>query len=123
MIVIRMSRQGRTNRPHFRIGVYDVRTRRDGPPIEYLGHYDPLKKEGAVTMDDERVRYWLSQGAAVSETITSFLKRRGVALPVRTRAPKRRSRKAPKAAAPAAKPAAKPAAPSAAKPAAKPPAK
>ena len=87
MIVIRMSRQGRTNRPHFRIGVYDVRTRRDGPPIEYLGHYDPLRKaeDGAMTLDDERVRYWLSQGASVSETMTSFLKRRGIAMPLRAR--------------------------------------
>jgi small subunit ribosomal protein S16 len=102
MIVIRMSRQGRTNRPHFRIGVYDVRTRRDGPPIEYLGHYDPLRKaeDGAMTLDDERIRYWLSQGASVSETMTSFLKRRGIAMPVRRRAAgKPRPKKAGRAAA------------------------
>jgi small subunit ribosomal protein S16 len=99
MIVIRMSRQGRTNRPHFRIGVYDDRTRRDGPPIEYLGHYDPQRKaeDGAMTLDDERVRYWLSQGASVSETMTSFLKRRGIVLPVRKRRAKSRPKKAPKA--------------------------
>jgi len=40
--VIRLSRRGRRNRPHYRVGVYDRRTRRDGPPIEHLGHYDPL---------------------------------------------------------------------------------
>jgi small subunit ribosomal protein S16 len=105
MIVIRMSRQGRTNRPHFRIGVYDVRTRRDGPPVEYLGHYDPLKKEDRVTLDDERVRYWLSQGASVSETMASFLKRRGIPLPVRKRSAKRRPKKAAKPVARAGKPA------------------
>jgi small subunit ribosomal protein S16 len=84
-IVIRMSRQGRTNRPHFRIGVYDVRTRRDGPPIEYLGHYDPYVADEAtkVTLNAERVSYWLSQGADVSPTVASFLRRRGVAIPAR----------------------------------------
>ena len=46
-IVIRMSRQGRKNRPHFRVGVYDAHTRRDGPPIEHLGHYDPLEADEA----------------------------------------------------------------------------
>jgi ribosomal protein S16 len=48
-----------------------------------------------MTLDDERVRYWLSQGASVSETMTSFLKRRGIAMPVRTRkATKHRPKKA-----------------------------
>jgi len=92
-IVIRLSRQGRRNRPHFRLGVFDVRTRRDGPPIEYLGHYDPRESddEKKICFDAERVSYWLSQGASVSETVRSFLKRRGVAIP---RPAKRRARKA-----------------------------
>jgi small subunit ribosomal protein S16 len=94
-IVIRMSRQGRTNRPHFRLGVWDVRSRRDGPPIEYLGHYDPLLGDDAakVTLNDERIRYWLGQGADVSDTVRSFLVRRGVRPPDR-RASKRADRRA-----------------------------
>jgi small subunit ribosomal protein S16 len=113
-IVIRMSRQGRTNRPHFRIGVWDVRSRRDGPPIEYLGHYDPLIRDDAtkVTLDGDRVRYWLEQGAYVTDSVRSFLVPRGIRPPDR-RASKRASRKARKvrlkkrAAAGGAKPAAK----------------
>jgi small subunit ribosomal protein S16 len=82
-LVIRMSRQGRTNRPHFRVGVYDVRTRRDGPPIERLGHYDPLKKDmdASFTVNAERVAYWFSKGASVSDTVKSFLKRKGIVVP------------------------------------------
>jgi small subunit ribosomal protein S16 len=84
-IVIRMSRNGRTNRSHFRVGVYDRRSRRDGEPIEQLGHYDPLVEDRAtnVVLDLERIGYWLSQGAYVSETVKSFLKRRGVKIPPR----------------------------------------
>ncbi len=83
--VIRLSRQGRKNRPHYRVGVYDRRTRRDGPPIEKLGHYDPLidDDEKKFTLNEDRIRYWLSVGADVSETVRSFLKRRGIAVPTR----------------------------------------
>ena len=91
--VIRLSRQGRKNRPHYRVGVYDRRTRRDGPPIEQLGHYDPLidDDEKKVTLNEERIRYWLSVGADVSETVGSFLKRRGISVP--TRGGKKKSKK------------------------------
>ena len=85
--VIRLSRQGRRNRPHYRVGVFDRRTRRDGPPIEYLGHYDPISKDGSnnVTLDKERVEYWLEQGADISETVRSFLKRYEIKIPSRAR--------------------------------------
>ncbi len=87
-VVIRLSRRGRRNRPAYRVGVYDRRTRRDGAPIEYVGHYDPLIDDDDKKFDlnEERISYWLSQGAQVSDTVRSFLKRRGVQVPV----PKRR---------------------------------
>ena len=84
-IVIRLSRRGRRNRPHYRVGVYDRRTRRDGPPIEQLGHYDPLIEDDTqkVTLNEERIKYWISVGAGVSETVRSFLKKRGIAVPAK----------------------------------------
>ncbi|MGE0193013.1 MAG: 30S ribosomal protein S16 [Planctomycetota bacterium] len=82
-IVIRLSRQGRRNRPHYRLGVFDRRTRRDGPPIEYLGHYDPLETddEKKVVLEPERISHWLGQGALVSETVRSFLRQKGIPMP------------------------------------------
>jgi small subunit ribosomal protein S16 len=90
--VIRLSRLGRKNRPHFRVGVFDERTRRDGPPIEYLGHYDPLveDEEKKVTLDTERIQHWIAQGARVTDTVKSFLVKRGVELPRRKRGSKKR---------------------------------
>ena len=84
-IVIRMSRGGRKNRPHFRVGVFDRRTRRDGPPIEHLGHYDPRIEDDdrKFELKEERVRYWLGVGADVSDTVRSFLRRRGIDVPQR----------------------------------------
>ena len=94
--VIRLSRQGRRNRPHYRVGVFDARTRRDGPPIEYLGHYDPLVEddEKKVTLDAERISYWLGQGARVSETVRSFIVQRGIELPQKKRRKSKRPKKA-----------------------------
>ena len=94
--VIRLSRKGRKNRPHYRVGVFDRRTRRDGPPLEYLGHYDPLIEddEKKVTLDVERIQHWLGEGALVSETVRSFLKQRGVAIPTPKNRNKKRKKKA-----------------------------
>lgn len=80
---LRMARTGRKNRPFFRLGAFDSRTRRDGTPIEFLGHYDPLVKdfEAGVVIDVERAKYWISKGAKCTETVAAFLKRKGVALP------------------------------------------
>lgn len=77
---IRLIRGGRKNRPFYRIGVFDARTRRDGAAIENIGHYDPLdKSEGKpFVLDTERAKYWLSVGARPSETVASFLTASGI---------------------------------------------
>ena len=74
---------GRKNRPFYRIGAYDNRTRRDGAPIERLGHYDPLnpKEEEQVELKLDRIKHWLSVGAEPSETVASLVKKAGVELP------------------------------------------
>ncbi len=79
--VIRLTRRGRRNAPFYRIGVFDVHTRRDGRAIENLGHYNPLAKEGdgpQFELNVERAKYWISVGARPSATVASFLKREGV---------------------------------------------
>lgn len=79
--VIRLTRRGRIHAPFYRIGVFDVKTRRDGAPIESLGYYNPLARgeEKPLHLEAERISYWLSVGAQPSETIRSFLKREGIA--------------------------------------------
>ena len=61
---------------YWRIGVYDAHTRRDGEPIEYIGSYDPHqeKAEEKLTINRERMQYWVSKGAQPSEAVTSLLK-------------------------------------------------
>lgn len=94
-VVIRLSRRGRKNRPAYRVGVFDGRTRRDGPPIEYVGHYDPLVEddEKKFTLDEERISYWLGQGARISDTVRSFCRKRGITVPTSSRRRSGRERK------------------------------
>jgi len=77
---LRLKRAGRRNRPFYRIGAFHHTVRRDGKPVEDLGWYDPLAKDKDKTflINEERAKYWISQGAKPSETVRSFLKRRGV---------------------------------------------
>ena len=74
-VKIRMKRIGAKNTPVFRIVVADGRSPRDGKFIEEIGTYQPLKKDDNVTLDLERVTYWVSKGAKPSDTVASFIKR------------------------------------------------
>lgn len=79
---IRMKRIGAKNAPVFRIVVADGRSPRDGKFIEELGTYQPLKKGDNVTLNLDRVKYWLSKGAQPSDTVASFIKKAGKAATV-----------------------------------------
>ena len=77
---IRMTRTGRLNRPFFRIGVFDSRTRRDGRVIEQLGYYDPMLSTGIEwKVDQERLAFWMKRGALPSERITAWLRSQKIA--------------------------------------------
>ncbi len=78
-VKIRMKKMGRTHRPFFRICAADCRSPRDGKVIEELGTYDPMVKEvdARVTLNKERVDYWLSVGAQPSQSVKTFIKKYG----------------------------------------------
>ena len=80
MVRLRLKRVGRKHQPSYRIVVVDGRRRRDGQPIEELGHYDPLAKDAdkQVKINAERASYWLGVGAQPSETVSRLLARCGV---------------------------------------------
>lgn len=75
---IRLSRIGRLNRPFYRIGVYDSRTRRDGKILDHLGHYDPVKTLGKDEpiwkVDLVKLKEWMAKGAQVTGVIASHLR-------------------------------------------------
>ena len=60
----------------------DCRSPRDGRVIEELGWYDPQspKPEKQLSLNRERIEYWLSVGAQPSDTVRHLLKRQGIAV-------------------------------------------
>ena len=72
-VKIRLKRLGRRNRPFYRIVAIDSRTRRDGPEIERLGWFDPLKIDVAIDLNEDRIIHWLQKGAQPSETVNNIL--------------------------------------------------
>lgn len=72
-VKIRLARHGAKKRPFYRIVAADSECPRDGRFIEKLGTYNPLKDPAEVTVDMERVQYWLDQGAIATSTIRTIL--------------------------------------------------
>ncbi|MEX1032560.1 MAG: 30S ribosomal protein S16 [Cellvibrionaceae bacterium] len=76
MVTIRLARGGSKKRPFYHLTVADSRRSRDGRYIERVGFYNPIARgsQEALRIDRERVDYWLSQGAQVSERVAKLLK-------------------------------------------------
>lgn len=72
--VIRLTRLGRKKKPFYRIIVTDSRKRRDGGSIESIGYYNPLTDPATVQVDKERLEYWKSVGAKMSERVAKITK-------------------------------------------------
>jgi len=74
---IRLKRIGKNpkKRPHFRIAVFDETRGRDSRFIEELGFYNPIS--GAVKLNNQRLFYWLQNGAQASEQVKRIIKKSG----------------------------------------------
>ncbi|NWF54248.1 MAG: 30S ribosomal protein S16 [Syntrophaceae bacterium] len=80
-VTIRLTRMGTKKKPFYRLVAADSRFPRDGRFIEVLGTYDPNPDPPAIKLNREKVEAWLKQGAIVSTTVKSLLKRGGVSAP------------------------------------------
>ncbi len=76
MVKIRLARGGAKKRPFYHIVVADSRGRRDGRPIERVGYFNPAAKgqETRLFFNQERVDYWVSQGAQKTQRVVSLIK-------------------------------------------------
>lgn len=74
---IRLRQQGRTNRLTYRLVVADSRLPRDGKYLEKVGHYDPhLEGDNDATIAEDRVQYWVDQGAELTEKARALIARK-----------------------------------------------
>lgn len=70
--VIRLTKMGRKKKPFYRIVVTDSRKKRDGGWIESIGYYNPLVEPALVKYDTQRLEYWKSVGAKMSERVAKL---------------------------------------------------
>ena len=77
-VKIRLARHGSKKRPYYRIVVEDSESPRDGRFLENVGTYNPLVDPAEVSLKQERVKYWIDQGAIPTDTVKSLLKREGL---------------------------------------------
>jgi small subunit ribosomal protein S16 len=78
LVKIRLTRLGAHKRPFYRIVVSDSRARRDGPFIEILGTYNPLKEPSEVKLDLDRTKFWLQRGAQPTVIAKKLMQRAGL---------------------------------------------
>lgn len=74
-VAIRLRREGTRNAPYYKVVVADKRKPRDGKFIEIIGNYDPKKKGTNYKIDVERVDHWVKNGAQMSDTVRSIVKK------------------------------------------------
>ena len=77
-VKIRFSRMGARKRPFYRLVAANSEAPRDGKFLEILGTYDPMKDPAQITLQEEKVSYWLSKGAEISESAKAILKKQGL---------------------------------------------
>ena len=78
---IRLSRGGTKKRPFYRIVVAPITAPRDGQFIERLGTYNPMVPHDhpqRLTLQIERIKYWLSVGAQPTDRVILFLAKEGL---------------------------------------------
>ena len=78
MVKIRLQRFGAKKAPFYHIVVADSRSPRDGRFIETVGTYDPVKADNNISVKEDRVAYWLDNGAQPTDTVKSILSKSGV---------------------------------------------
>jgi small subunit ribosomal protein S16 len=71
--MIRLKRMGARKQPHYRVVVIEKDRARDGRPVEVVGTYNPRTNPATVELKRERVDYWVSKGAQMSDRVEKLV--------------------------------------------------
>lgn len=73
MLMIRLSRRGARKQPMYRIVVIEKDRARDGRSIEVVGTYNPRTNPATVDLKRDRIDYWRSKGAQLSDRVNKLV--------------------------------------------------
>ena len=77
-VKLRLKRMGSKQKPFYRIIAADSRSPRDGRFIETVGTYNPIKEPAEITVKEDKVMYWLGNGAIPTDTVRALLSKQGI---------------------------------------------
>jgi len=67
--MIRLSRTGARKQPQYRVVVIEKERARNGRPVEVVGTYNPRTNPASIELKRERIDYWVSKGAKMSDRV------------------------------------------------------
>ncbi|MDP9159500.1 MAG: 30S ribosomal protein S16 [Acidobacteriota bacterium] len=73
--MIRLSRTGARKQPQYRVVVIEKERARNGRPVEIVGTYNPRTTPASVELKRERIQYWVSKGAQLSDRVNKIVSR------------------------------------------------
>lgn len=79
-VKLRLRRMGKKKQPIYKVVAADARSPRDGKFLEAVGIYNPLTKPHTIDLKEDRVNYWLDNGAQPTDTVKSLLSQKGINL-------------------------------------------
>jgi small subunit ribosomal protein S16 len=71
--MIRLSRTGARKQPHYRVVVIEKERARNGRPVEVVGTYNPRTEPASIELKRERITYWISKGAQMSDRVSKIV--------------------------------------------------
>ena len=72
MLMIRLARTGARKQPQYRVVVIEKERARNGRPVEIVGTYNPRTTPASVELKRERIDYWVSKGAKMSDRVSKI---------------------------------------------------
>jgi small subunit ribosomal protein S16 len=74
MLMIRLARFGAKKKPTYRLVVIQKERARDSRAVEVVGHYNPVSDPKVVNLKQDRIDFWIRNGAQPSDTVARLLK-------------------------------------------------
>ena len=75
MLMIRLARVGARKQPYYRVVVIEKERARNGRSVEVVGQYNPRTSPATINIQKERVDYWVSKGAQMSDRVKNLMTR------------------------------------------------
>lgn len=72
MLMIRLARVGARKQPYYRVVVIEKERARNGLSVEVVGTYNPRTQPASIDLKRERIEYWVSKGAKMSDRVSKI---------------------------------------------------